>query len=303
MTDNQRDTMPEVGGILHLDHVNFQVAEHDLATVFFINGLGLTRDPFRRADETNMGVNVGLQQFHLPRRGETSPFHGVIGLVVPELVAIRARLMRLDRLGKLTGTAYGAEFGDDVAEITSPFGVRLRLHAAGTVPFLRPLGITYAEVFVPPDTAAAIAGFYREVFGAIAGVETVDGAPTASVNAGPYQTLRFIERDLDSYDTDNFHVSFHVTHYNQVRERIAESGYMSGEGRGQVFFFDRIFDPDNGDTVFPLVNEVRSVYHPDFMRPLANRWQMADEPFSDQADVMADLERELGHPPGGKLQQ
>ena len=47
--------------MLHLDHNNFQVPEHDLVTVFFINGLGLTREPFRRADETNIGINVGLQ--------------------------------------------------------------------------------------------------------------------------------------------------------------------------------------------------------------------------------------------------
>ena len=73
-------------------------------------------------------------------------------------------------------------------------------------------------------------------------------------------------------------------------------------GQGQVFFFDRIFDPDSGATVFPLENEVRSIYHRDFMRPLVNRWPIANEPFSDQAEVMADLEQELGFMPGGKLQ-
>lgn len=61
---------PEIGGIVHLDHVNFETPDHDMATVFYVNGLGLTRDPYRRADETNMGINVGVQQFHLPRRGE-----------------------------------------------------------------------------------------------------------------------------------------------------------------------------------------------------------------------------------------
>lgn len=298
MTDNARETMPEVGGMLHLDHVNFQIPEHDLATVFFINGLGLTRDPFRRADETNMGVNVGLQQFHLPRRGVTPPFPGVVGLVVPDLTAIRARLMRLERLGKFSDTPYAAEFGDDIAEITSPFGFRLRLHAAGTVPFSRPLGIVYVEIFIPPDTAGAIATFYREIFRAITNVEVVDGAPTAIINAGPFQTLRFIERGGENHDTHNFHVSFHVTHYNEVRERIAASGALVGEGRGQVFFFDRIFDPESGATVFPFENEVRSIYHPDFMRPLVNRWPIVNEPFSDQAEVMADLERELGFRPG-----
>lgn len=301
MTDNEYETTPEVGGILHLDHVNFQVPEHDLVTVFFVNGLGLTRDPFRRADETNMGINVGMQQFHFPRRGVTPPFPGVIGLIVPELAAIRARLERLDRLGKFTNTAYAAEFGNDMAEITSPFGVRLRLHAVGTVLFLKPLGIPYVEMYVPTGVAGDIAAFYREVFRAIADVETVDGVSTAVVNAGPFQTLRFIERNVDSHDMHNFHVSFHITNYNEVRNRIAARDASIGEGREQVFFFDRIFHPDSGAEVFTLTNEVRSVYHRDFMRPLVNRWPIVDEPFSDQAEVMADLEQVLGFMPGGKI--
>ncbi len=300
MTGIERETLPEVGGIIHLDHVNFQVPEHDLVTVFFINGLGLTRDPFRRADETNMGVNVGLQQFHLPRRGTTPPFPGVIGLIVPDLAAIRVRLGRLERMGRFDGTEYAATFDETTAEITSPFGVRLRLHAAGTLPFLRPLGIAYVDVFVPPSTADAIAKFYAEVFRAVVQVGAIDGAPAALVTAGPFQTVRFIERELEDHDTHNFHLSYHVTHYNEVRERIAAAGALKGEGRGQVFFFSRIFDPESGAIVFPLENEVRSVYQQDFMRPLVNRWPIVSEPFSDQAEVMAELERELGFMPGGK---
>jgi hypothetical protein len=68
-----------------------------------------------------------------------------------------------------------------------------------------------------------------------------------------------------------------------------------------VFFFDRIFDPDNGATVFPLENEVRSVYQRDFMRPLVNRWPITDEPFSDQAEVLGDIEREQGFVLGSKI--
>jgi predicted enzyme related to lactoylglutathione lyase len=293
------EVLPEVGGILHLDHLNFQVADHDLATVFFINGLGLTRDPYRRADETNMGINAGLQQFHLPRRGPTPPLPGTIGMVVPDLAAIRTRLTRLEHLGKFDGTGYTAGFDTDIAEITSPFGgVRLRLHASGTVPFLRSLGISYVEIFVPAGTSEAIAKFYATVFHATTTRETNDGAATTIVNAGPYQTVRFIERDVDSHDTHTFHLSYHVTHYNQVRDRIAAAGALKGQGTGQVFFFDRIFDPDTGATVLELVNEVRSVYHRDFMRPLVNRWPIIDEPFSDQTDVMAGLEREVGFMPG-----
>lgn len=302
MSGIEREILPEVGGILHLDHVNFQVSDHDLATVFFINGLGLTRDPYRRVDETNMGINVGLQQFHLPRRGPTPPFPGIIGMVVPDLAVIRARLDRLEKLGKFDGTKYAGAFGETIADITSPFGgVRLRLHAAGTVPFQRPLGIAYVEIFVPPDTAGAIARFYAELFRAVVKLDEIDHATAAIVTAGPFQSVRFIERELEDYDTHNFHLSYHVTHYNEVRERIAAAGALKGEGRGQVFFFDRIFDPESVETVILLENEVRSIYHQDFMRPLINRWPIVSEPFSDQAEVMADLERELGFMPGGKI--
>ncbi|PPR12984.1 MAG: hypothetical protein CFH42_01962, partial [Alphaproteobacteria bacterium MarineAlpha12_Bin1] len=168
MTEHFPKVLPEVGGILHLDHINFQVSDHDLATVFFIGGLGLTRDPFRRADETNMGVNVGLQQFHLPRRGATPPFSGLIGLIVPDLDIIRLRLSRLNKLQKFKDTPYEANFEDNAAKITSPFGFCIRLHSPKSMHFLKPLGIGYVEIPVPNGVADDILKFYCEVFHSIA---------------------------------------------------------------------------------------------------------------------------------------
>jgi len=45
----------QVGRILHLEHFNHRVPDKDSATAFFMNGLGLTRDPCQRTDETNKG--------------------------------------------------------------------------------------------------------------------------------------------------------------------------------------------------------------------------------------------------------
>jgi len=64
---------PDLGGMVHLEHVNFTIADYDLASVFFMAGLGFTRDPFTRTDELNMAINVGLQQFHPPRRPAGPP--------------------------------------------------------------------------------------------------------------------------------------------------------------------------------------------------------------------------------------
>ena len=59
---------------------------------------------------------------------------------------------------------------------------------------------------------------------------------------------------------------------------MADAGTILGEARDIVFFFEGMFDPASGETVCPLINEVRSVYHPDFMRPLVNRWPNVDQP-------------------------
>ena len=38
-------TSPEIGRMLHMDHVNFETPAHEMATIFYMNGLGFTRDP------------------------------------------------------------------------------------------------------------------------------------------------------------------------------------------------------------------------------------------------------------------
>lgn len=292
---------PEIGGIIHLDHVNFATPDQEMATVFFINGLGLTRDPYQRADEQNMGVNVGLQQFHLPRRGEkTPPFHGMVGLVVPDLAGIKERLELLGGLGKFDGTPYSWDEQDGTVILTSPFGYRLRLHPAGSIPFLRPVGIAYVEVPVPPETADRIARFYREIVRAPVALSAIAGEKTALVTAGPHQQIRFIERALDDYNTHSMHISYYVTHYNELREAAAANGSLMGAGRGEVFFFDKIFDPDTGETIITIQNEVRSAYHPDFMRQLVNRWPIVEEPFADQSEAMKALAKNIGFIPGEK---
>lgn len=290
---------PEVGAIIHLDHVNFVTPDHNMATIFFVNGLGLTRDPYRRADEQNMGVNVGLQQFHLPRRGDkTPPFYGVIGLVHPDIPSVLERLNLLEKIGKFDNTPYSLGQSGDVITLTTPFGYKLNLHPVGSLSFQRPLGIVYAEVPVPIGSAESIGKFYRQVVGAPVNYEERSGEITSVIAAGAHQEIRFVERQLDDYDTHSMHISYHVTHYNNLRNQLSEYGSLLGMGRGEVFFFDKIYDPDSGEKVFTIQNEVRSIYHPDFMRVLINRWPIVDEPFTDQTQAMKELAGNLGFMPG-----
>ncbi len=82
--DKQYDRGAEdLGNIVGLEHVNLQIEDQGLATLFYISGLGLTRDPFMMTSIDNMWVNVGRSQFHLIT-GTPQHLRGRVGLVVPD---------------------------------------------------------------------------------------------------------------------------------------------------------------------------------------------------------------------------
>src|ERR1700756_3716014 len=84
----------DVGNIVGLGHVNTAIPKQRLSTLFYVSGLGLTRDPFMMTGTDNMWINVGRSQFHLPpARAEV--LRGVTGLVLPDREALLARLARL----------------------------------------------------------------------------------------------------------------------------------------------------------------------------------------------------------------
>ena len=87
-------TTEDLGNVVALEHVNIRVPDQRLATLFYIKGLGLTRDPYLMTGVDNMWVNVGRSQFHLPT-GRAQILRGRVGLVVPDLKALRRSLDRV----------------------------------------------------------------------------------------------------------------------------------------------------------------------------------------------------------------
>ena len=176
----------DVGNIVKLEHVNLTMPDQRLATLFYIVGLGFTRDPYLVTGVDNMWVNLGDAQFHLPTR-EPQVFRGVIGLVVPDLSALVARLRTVEP--RLAGTKFRFEARDGHVDVVCPWGNRMRCHAPDPVRFgTRTLGMPYLEFEVPPDTTEAIAAFYREVdvFALACEVEANgdrDGIPNVVVEA------------------------------------------------------------------------------------------------------------------------
>ena len=105
----------DVGNIVEFGHVNLRVPDQQQAIIFYLMGLGLTRDPYLRTGIDNAWINVGSCQFHLPT-GPAQVLRGVTGLVMPSLDALMARLGSVQQL--LKGTKFACNRHADGVEVT-----------------------------------------------------------------------------------------------------------------------------------------------------------------------------------------
>src|SRR5258708_23821652 len=83
----------DVGNVVALEHVNVRIPDQQIATVFYVTGLGLTRDPYIMTGIDNMWINVCRSQFHLPT-GKAQALRGRTGIVLPDRQALLRRLAR-----------------------------------------------------------------------------------------------------------------------------------------------------------------------------------------------------------------
>src|SRR5436309_6667006 len=105
----------DLGNSIHLEHVNVQVPDQRLAQLFYAVGLGLTRDPYLMVSDTNMWINVGRSQFHLPT-GKPQVLRGHTGLVIQGRDALLNRLAAVSK--KLEGTRFSFLEHNDHVEAT-----------------------------------------------------------------------------------------------------------------------------------------------------------------------------------------
>src|SRR5256885_11241453 len=115
----------DLGNSIHFEHVNVTIPDQRLSTLFYITGLGLTRDPYLNTSVTNMWVNVGKSQFHLPTN-TPQVLRGVTGLVVPDRKALLDRLARVKK--DLKDTKFAFRESNDAVETVCPWGNRIRCH-------------------------------------------------------------------------------------------------------------------------------------------------------------------------------
>lgn len=257
----------DLGNIVLLEHVNVCIPDQRLATIFYLSGLGLTRDPYLMAGVENMWVNAGRSQFHLPSRG-TQVLRGHVGIVMPDLAALKRRLQKVAPL--LAETRYSWEERDGTVEATCPWGNRFRCHAPGPEFGRTELAIAYVEFGVPPGSAAGISRFYQQIMTAHA--ELKSGAePMAVIATGAAQWMRFRETAQPLPDYDGHHIQVYVSDFSGPHRRLHERGLVTEESDEYQYRFRELVDPADGRKLFTIEHEVRSLTHPLYARPLVNR--------------------------------
>jgi hypothetical protein len=258
----------DLGNAIHLEHVNVTIPDQRLATLFYVTGLGLTRDPYLMVSDSNMWVNAGRSQFHLPA-GKAQVLRGHTALVIPGREALLSRLASV--APKLEGTAFKFSEHNDFVEATCPWGNRIRVYEPDAARFGPiTLGMPYVEFDVPPGTAKGIATFYPQIMGIPAALQNGDGN-LARAKVGKEQYLQVRETDRKHPDFDGHHVQIYITDFSGPYRRLLERGLVSREDNQYQYRFMDIVDLADGKHLFTIEHEVRSATHPMYLRPLVNR--------------------------------
>jgi catechol 2,3-dioxygenase-like lactoylglutathione lyase family enzyme len=258
----------DLGNIVGLEHVNVLIPDQQIATLFYVTGLGLTRDPYLMTGLTNMWINVGRSQFHLPT-GKPQVLRGVVGIVVPDRAALLQRLAAVKK--QLAGTSFDFREHDGYVEVVSPWGNRIRCHAPERRFGRITLGMPYVQFDVPARTIEGIVKFYRRMLDAPARIAKDEEGRHARVGVGDRQDLIFRETDRELAPYDGHHIAIYVADFSGPHRRLLEKGLISEESDQHQYRFQDITDTETGEVLFAIEHEVRSLRHPLYARPLVNR--------------------------------
>lgn len=254
----------DIGNLVHLEHVNVTHDDQGLATLFYVVGLGGTRDPYLMVGTDNMWVNFGRTQMHLPSRGPQR-VRGTIGFVVPDLALLKARLERI--APQLKHTRFSFNPSDFFVDAICPWGNRIRCHAPAPEYGRIDMGLAYVDFDVPPGTAPGIARFYEKVMRAPARAEP----GRARVPVGRNQQLVFTETKEPIPEYDGHHIQVYIADFSGPYGWLKERDLISLETDAHEWRLQWIVDPEDGRRLFQIEHEVRSLKHPLYARPLVNR--------------------------------
>jgi hypothetical protein len=264
----------DVGNIVHFEHFNCIIDDQRLAVLFYVVGLGGTRDPYVFTGLENIWLNFGRTQVHMPSRAvppRVERLRGTAGFVVPSLEELRKRLeyagREMKRVVPDAPNRFSFQEKPDCIEATDPWGTRVRCHAPSSEFGRTELGLVYVDFDVPPGTAGGIARFYNQVLRAPARAQ--QGRTTVSV--GRNQKFIFTETAQPLPEYDGHHVQIYIADFSSPYEWLKARGLINMETDQHEWRFQWITDPQDDRKLFQIEHEVRSMKHPLFNRPLVNR--------------------------------
>ena len=257
----------DVGNIQNMEHFNLTVPDQQLAALFYVTGLGFTRDPYIDFGTFNMWINVGEQQFHLPKN-TAQKFRGEIGVVIPSFEELKRRFAFIDK--PMQGTEFSWEEKEDYVEVTCPWGNTLRMIEAKPEHGMS-LGILYGDMQVKEGTTDGIVRFYEQVLGTSAKKVDDNEGTRAVVSMGYNQTFIFRETHEDIEEYDGHHIAIYVSNFSAPHKELLDRDLISEESDQHQYRFERIVDPDTGEHLTEIEHEVRSLHHPMRRRVLVNR--------------------------------
>jgi hypothetical protein len=252
-----------------MEHVNVCIPDQQMAQTFYAAGLGLTRDPYMMVGPENMWINVGQQQFHLPTREKPQVLRGTIGLVMPNLEALKQRLMSV--MPRLDGSRFACKAENGHVDVTCPWGNHFRVHAAGPQFGEMTLGIPYVEFLVPQGTASGIGQFYKEVMHAPYTLTQDMNVAVTKVKIGPSQCLTFRETTEEIPDYDGHHIAVYIANFSGPHAWLKKHDLVTQESSAYQYRFVDIVHPETGRKLFAIEHEVRSFTHPMLGREILNR--------------------------------
>jgi hypothetical protein len=258
-----------LGNVTMLEHVNFEIPNQGLASDFYLQGMGFTRDPYLFPGTNNMWVNVGKSQFHLPS-GEPLVLRGHVGIVSPDRQSLLDRLQGVKK--QLADTKFKFKEHNDHVAATCPWGNKFRVYEPDEKRFGKVnLGIPYVEFTVPEGTAKGIAKFYRKVLGALTCMEKNGHGKAAHIKVGPSQELVFRETDKALPEFDGHHLQVYVEDFGTPHDKLKKLDLITEESDRCQYRFEDIVDVDTGKVLFTIEHEIRSMTHPLYARRLVNR--------------------------------
>ena len=255
----------DVGNILAMEHVNVTVPNQSLATLFYVNLLGFTRDPYMDFGPSNVWINVGSEQFHLPT-AEAQVLRGHIGVLVPNIKSLAVRLNKLGKRFKETEFAFKER--KNFIDVRCPWGNTLRCFPSGTFGNAQ-IGIPYVEFHVPEDSVLGIGRFYERIMGCRAKIS--NNQKQCEISIGQEQFLRFREQRKPTIPYDGHHIAIYISNFSGPHQFLKENNLITQESDQNQYRFQDIVDPDSGKMLFEIEHEVRSLHHPLFKRHLINR--------------------------------